>query len=274
MQSARMHSARKLFVLVTLLLLGLGLAACESGPTEEEIKAQQDAEAWAKVQELKESLDAKRQELKELRNPPEAAEGEEAAAEGEEGVELPSPEEVEAQIKELQNEVNTLSDEFSQTLAQFINSQGLTEGAELTEIQRAAFDMKAEEDILIAQEYIDKGGDYQRAIDIYNTAMLFDPENERLKEVHARALELRFMTEERFSQVKKGMSEDEVRELLGTPKASNVREFDGGVIGWFYPQEPTEDSRPAAGVFFQKKKDELKVYKADFVAVSGDREEA
>jgi hypothetical protein len=280
MEDNRMHSARKLFALTTLLVFGLGLAACESGPTPEELKAVHDAEAWAQIGQLKEALDGKRQELYVLKNPPEEMEGEEAntedvsAEEGDSASEPPSPEELEAGIKAAQEEVYALTDEFAKSLIEFINSQGLVEGVELTGIQRAAFDLKGEEDILIAQEYIERGGDYQRAIDIYSTSLLGDPENEKLKEALDLAEKLRFMTEERFSVVKKGMSKDEVRELLGTPKASNVREFDKGVLGWFYPQEPSEErGRPAAGVYFQEEKDEYKVYRADFNAIKGGRKE-
>ena len=64
---------------------------------------------------------------------------------------------------------------------------------------------------------------------------------------------------------------EEVRALLGTPKRSNVREYeDRGVTGWYYPKP----KREAAAVYFQEKKGELKVYKLDFEAVKAEDAES
>ena len=275
-----MLSIRNLSAFMAVLVLGCGLIACESGPTPEELQAAQNAEAWAQLQQQKSDLDAKRQELLDARDQLAAAGSEEAeeSSEGEEGAEgegeAPmTAEELQAKAEELQGEVNDLGDGFMSALAEFINNQGLVEGAELTEVQRAAFDMKASEDILVAKEYIDKGGDYQRAIEIYTTSLIFDPTNELLLAAKAEAEELRYMTEERFEQVKKGMSSEEVRALLGIPKASNLQTFDNGVVGWFYPKDPAIAVRAAAGVYFEEKKGELEVYKADYNAIKGESQE-
>ncbi len=272
-----MRSGRKFFALGALLLLVTGLGACSSGPDPAEEKAAQDAEAWAALQEAKATLDAKRAELKTLKEkiagklPEEegdtdAAEGTEDTEGGEEAAPV-SPEELQAQADALKEEIFSLTDDFAGQLIGFINSQGLVEGAELTTEQREAFNMKAQEDILVAQEYISEGGDYQRAIDIYTTSLLSDPTNELLLEAKAKAEELRYMTEERLGEVKKKMTRDEVRDLLGIPKTSNIREFDNGVIGWFYPKETP---REAAGVFFQEKGGEFTVYKIDWNAIKAE----
>jgi len=272
-----------LFALTIALLLALGpILGCAPG-SEEEDKAQQNAEAWAWLVDTKAELDAKRAELQTLeeaiaQTPEEGEEEEEADAEteeadaegeaGEEGAEVPpSPEE---QAEQLRQEISELDQEFYGRLIDYINSLELVEGQELTEQQRQAFDWKAEEDILVAQEYIDKGGDYRKAIEIYTTALVADPESELLLEAKARAEELRYMSEERFGQVEKGMTQEEVRETLGIPKRMNIREFENGIIGWFYPKE---EPRTAAGVFFQEKDGELEVYKTDFEAVKADDEE-
>ena len=144
------------------------------------------------------------------------------------------------------------------------------EGEPLTEVQRAAFDMKGDEDILIAQEYIDAAGDYQRAIDIYIQSLAFDPDNEKIQAAKAEAETLRYMTEERFGAVDKGMTEAEVQAALGTPMRMNVREFEEGLLGWFYPKEAPNT---AAGVFFQEKDGAMEVYKVDFNAVEAPTEE-
>ena len=163
-----------------------------------------------------------------------------------------------------------MTEAFTGQLAGFINSQEIYEGEPLTEIQRAAFDMKDDEDILVAKEYIEKAGNYQKAIDIYTTALLADPTSEKLMAAKAEAEAMRYMTEERFAAAKKGMTRDEVRALLGTPKPTNVREFEKGVIGWFYPKE---EPRTAAGVYFREKKGVYVVYSADFDAIKADSDE-
>ena len=264
-----MRRGRRLYAVAAMLLACLGLLACETGPTEEEQRAAALAAEWEWLQQAKTELDGKREELKALRDQiadhdPEAAA--QTAGEGEEEAATAPPtlEELETQADAMQEEIYGLSDTYGGRLAQFINDQGISVGSELTPVQRQALDMKADEDILLAQEYIDKGGEYQRAIDIYNQSLVFDAGNEELLAAKARAEELQYMSEERFSQVKKGMTEREVRELLGTPKASNVRQYeDRGVTGWYYPKP----NREAAAVFFQEKKGKLRVYKLDFDAV-------
>lgn len=277
-----MFSGRNLFALMTIALLTLGLAACGDKAAEEAAqKAAQDAEAWDAVQQAKAALDAKRDELTALEEQlaasedgedgeaaaestdGEATEGEEGAAEGETTL---SPAE---QLEAAQKDAQKLSDELTTALTNFINTQEIYEGEPLTDLQRQAFDLKAGEDILIAKEYIEKAGDYQRAIDIYTNSLLSDPENELLLTAREEAEALRYMTEERFAEVKKDMSEEDVRATLGTPMRQNVREFEKGVVGWFYPKE---EPNTAAAVFFQDKKGEKKVYKTDFEAVKAPTE--
>ncbi len=210
------------------------------------------AEAWTRLQKVKDTLDAKRRELRLLRDENSRDEGGNNRA-------------VSGRLSTLEGEVAKLTEEFQGQVIDFINSQDLYEGQELTEAQQAAFDMKAQEDILVAQEYIDKAGNYQKAIDIFTTSLLTDPDSELLREAKARAEELRYMTEERFAAVKKGMSEAEVRDALGTPQPMNVREYeDRGVTAWFYPRT---ERKAAAGIFFRRRGGELEVYAADFGAI-------
>ncbi len=274
-----MRSGRNLFALITLLLFALFSAACSQSDPEAE-KAAADAEAWTALEGAKQELDAKRQELAELWERIEARESEEAAApvdeadaEGEtegDAEAVPTAEELKASAEELRNEVDEMTTSFTTQLVSYINSQGITQGQELSEQQRKAFNMKSEEDILVAMEFIDKGGEYQRAIDILSGSLVYDPTNEALLAAKAEAEELRYMTQERFAQVKKGMSQAEALELLGMPKRHNQREFENGITGWFYQKE---EPNTAAGVFFQNKDDELVVYKTDFDAVKAPTQE-
>ena len=277
-----MPSGRTLFALTSILLLSLGVVACGGGGDGETETAGYDAEEWAWLQQTKTDLDAKRAQLAEMAaaeteggDDAEATEedggGEDGATEdgategdGAETAEaLPSAEDIQA-------EINKLGEEYNTRLANFINSQEMYEGEPLTEVQRAAFDMKGDEDILIAQEYIDAAGDYQRAIDIYIQSLAFDPDNEKIQAAKAEAETLRYMTEERFGAVDKGMTEAEVQAALGTPMRMNVREFEEGLLGWFYPKEAPNT---AAGVFFQEKDGAMEVYKVDFNAVEAPTEE-
>lgn len=263
-----MRRGRTFLALPGVVLALFALLGCES-TSEEDLQAAKTAEDWAAIEQAKAGLDAKRGELEELQqsiaNPPEKdAEG---GTEGEEGAEAPpSPEELAAQAETVQKDVYELEDKLGGLLIAFINDQNISVGGELTEVQSNAIRMKSDLEIDLAKSYLD-GGEYQRAIDIYTQAKSLDPDNEKLAAAIAYAEERRYMTKERLAEVKKGMSEEEVRGLLGTPKVQNVRDFDGGVKGWFFPKE---EPNTAAAVFFREKGGALKVYKVDFDAVKAE----
>lgn len=246
------------------------LAACASGEGEQD---EQQAAEWSWLTETKQELDSKRQQLADLQlqaeaeAAAEAAEAEEAADEAAEGEVGGQEEDLAGQIVSLEEEIAALSEEFSGRLVAFLNADPMIEGEEPTERQIAALRMKSDEDILLAQEWIEKGGDYKRAIEIYNTALMFDPENERVKTALAKAEAERYMSEERFGQVKKGMTEADVRQLLGQVNLHNVREYpDKDVVAWFYP---TAEDGSAAAVWFQPdtKSGDLEVYQIKFDAI-------
>lgn len=256
---------RRVSMPILVLVLAMAPIACSTGPTEEEqAAAAQDAE-WTWLDETKAELDAKRGELRALREQIEAraeAAADEAAEEGEE-----TAEELQAKAASLENELVATSDEFMGRLVGFINDQGIAVGGELTDVQRSAIRMKSAEEIVVAREYIEKGGDYSKAIEIYNQALTFDPDNEDLLAAKAEAEELQYMREDRFDQVKKGMSQAEVRALLGQVNLHNIKEYEErGTVAWFYRKE----DNGAAGVFFKEKKKgegDWRVYATDFDAV-------
>lgn len=259
-----------------------GLAAC--GPSEEEIEAQADEQhrqLLADLESQQQELRAKRQELRDLEarlearlegGPEEddgAGDGEGDAAEAE--VEA-AGEDLEARIQQLQTQVNDAAEDFYNAIGTFLNDEvPMLQGEEPTEIQKSALRMKSSEDMLLAREYIEKGGDYKRAINIYQQALLVDPDNPELQAALAEAQGNRFMTEERFSQVKNGMNEGEVREVLGPPNLYNVKEYpDQDVTAWYYPKN---EQGAAAAVFFRPRGGELRVYKIDFEATPGRTDE-
>jgi tetratricopeptide (TPR) repeat protein len=199
---------------------------------------------WTAIQTQKQQLDAKRAELAALRQ--QAADGADVAA----------------ALTAVNDEVTKLSDDLGAKLAAYINADPPVVGEPIKPEQQAAIRVKSSEDIAIAREFIELGGDYRRAIDIYNQALSIDPDNAELKAALADAEAKRFMTPERFATVKKGMSEAEVVAALGRPLSRNIREYpEKKVSAWFYPKNDTGE---AAGVFFTDKKT---VYSTDFDAV-------
>ncbi len=209
--------------------LGLGLAACRAGAEQRALEQE-----WAWLQETQGSLAAQRAELAQLQAT--------AAAPG-------AAPELAQQAAQLEGELTDRAEEFALRLVDFLNEDPMIQGARPSERQLAAVRMKSAEDLILAREWIDEGGDYKQAIDIYETALALDPDNEELRTALATAQAARFMTPERFALARRGMSQNEVRALLGQPNRSHIREVpERGIVAWFYP---TSERGDAAGVWFE-----------------------
>jgi tetratricopeptide (TPR) repeat protein len=267
--------------LILLAAVGvMAIGAC--GSSGSDVDPVREAE-WASLVEAKGDLDGLREEREQLRDALSAAramaeeedEGE-AEAGDESGGDAEEPmtvEEIEAKLATMEDEIVGKADSFMQTLVAYLNADPMIEGEAPTERQIAALRMKSSEDMVLAQEYIEKGGDYQRAISIYQNALTFDPENEELKAALEAAMSERYMSEERFAQAKKGMTQDEIREVLGQVNLYNVRDYeDRDVTAWFYP---TAEGGFAAAVWFRenKKSGELEAYQLKYDAVSPETQE-
>lgn len=270
---------RLLIALGLVCLVLAGFTGC--GPSEEELAAQEDEQHRQQLQDLQQqeqALNEMRAELADLRAQLEAtADGEETDGGDETGDEATAeepPEDPAARIAQLEGEVQEAAEKLYTDVGNFLNEEvPMLEGEEPTDIQKAALRIKSNEDMVLAREYIVEGGDYKRAISIYQAALQVDPDNEDLEAALAEAEANRFMTEERLSQVEKGMNEEEVREVLGRPIHYNIREYEEGgqlVTGWFYPKSENGD---AAAVFFRQRRGEFQVYKIDFNAVEGRTED-
>ena len=242
-----------------LAVLAISLfVACGGG--EEAVDEGREAE-WAALVEAKGQLDTLRQQKAELEEQLSVAlseEDEDAAAaeegdgegDGEGAVEMATPEEMQAKLTEMQDDLIENADDFMQELVAYLNADPMIEGEAVTERQVAALRMKSSEDMVVAEEYIDKGGDYQRAISIYENSLQVDPDNESLKAALEAAMNDRYMSEERFATAKKGMTQDEVREVLGQVNLYNIREYeDRSVTAWFYP---SAEGGFAAAVWFKE----------------------
>jgi hypothetical protein len=256
-------------LLIAAVLLALVATGCGGGgPSEQELA--KDAER-TRFQETHQELSAHRQELSDLQEAVALAAteevAEEEAAEEVEGEAMEPVEDPAARLSALENEVAALTEDYTGRLVGLLNADPMIEGEPSSERQLALLAMKSDEDIVLAQEWIVKGGDYKQAIGIYNTALKFDPDNANLQAALADAKTNRYMSTERFSQVKKGMTEADIRQLLGQANLHNVRKYeDRGVTAWFYP---TSEKGEAAAVWFQpdKKTNVMTVYQVKFEAV-------
>jgi tetratricopeptide (TPR) repeat protein len=235
-----------------LLAAPAGLTGCgdERGGTPGHGSAGQTAGAdaeWRWLQESRKALAGRREQLAQVPAPGKPAPPERAP---------------------LEKDVMARSEELSHRLIDFINANPPAEGEKPAGRLLEALRMKSDEDIVLAHQFIEQGGDYRRAIEIYEAALAIDPDNPRLKGELAEARAHRYMTAERFAQIKKGMTQDEVRALLGQPNVRDVRDFpERGVTAWFYAKDA--DGR-AAAVWFSRENPEKAagvVYRADFNAV-------
>lgn len=243
---------------VVAVVLALALTGCPGGPAEDPLEAD-----WAAVQEAKSALDAKRQELADLET--QAAAPIEEPAEGEEAVE---PIDYTPQLAALREEITTTGDAFMTQVVGFLNADPLLADVEPTERQLAAIRLKSSEDLLVARQWIEEGGDYRQALQIYENSLGLDPDNPELLAARSDAEEKRYMSEERFAAAKKGMNEDAIKEVLGTPLLHNIKSYeDRGVTAWFYP---TSADGAAAAVWFRPDDDGDSVcYLVKYEAVAG-----
>lgn len=206
---------------------------------------------WKWLDDTKKTIDRKREEIASLKD--QAATGAAVAP----------------QIDAINQEIVKLGDELGRRLVDYINADPPIAGEPMKPELLQAIRLKSAEDIVIAKEHIELGGDYKKAIDIYATALLLDPENADLKAALSDAQVKRFISPERFATVKKGMSEAEVIKLIGRPLARNIRDYpEKKVSAWYYTKNDTGE---AAGIFFNEKK---VVYSTDFNAVKKTEEAA
>lgn len=238
---------RKLAAALVCAVLGAATFAAGCGASRDEAGAARPSPAseaeWAWLQKTQRTLAEQRARL--------------AAA--------ISADRADARTAALRRQTAVLAAELNTRLVGFINADPPVQGQPLTERQKAAIRMKSDEDLLLAREFIDQGGDYQRAIEIYQEALAIDPGYARLEEELAKARARRYTTREAFAQLKNGMSQEEVRGLLGPPNLHSVRDYpDRGVVGWFYPKDA---SGAAAAVWFAKSEGGYAVYLFDFDAL-------
>lgn len=248
------HPTAFLRGLLPALILALALLpGCGPSPGKEPGAGQEQVSGaeWEWIQSTKQTLDEKRERLAQL----------EAGIGGGGGGGGADPQ----ARSQARQEVDGLTREFHRRLIEYINAgASASPGEPPNERHLAALRLKSDEDILLAREHIQRNGDYRRAIEIYESALAADPDNTRLKQELETARARRYITRERFAQVKEGMTQDEVRRLLGQPNLQDIRQYpERKVTAWFYPKDA---SGAAAAVWFEAG-DAGTVYQLDFDAI-------
>lgn len=200
-----------------------------------------------------------------------AAVAELTAVEGEpvegEPVEELDPERIAEEMKRITMDREGQYDVFIDQLVAFINNN-----LDNQEAKAAYADYLAK---FVAPAYITEMGNYMKAVEVFDEALSLDPENAEITAKRDEAFSLRFITQERFDEVSKGMTYEEVMAICGVANPKHIKEeIKRGktLVGWFYPTK----NRGAAGIYFS----DGKVYSMKFDAIktpemrkTGDSEE-
>ena len=259
-----MKSFRLLSVCVVLVaVMGL-VQGCSRGPSEEELKLAAFQEQFAALEvgysalvEMRVEIDVAEAALVELQAIPENKLTDEQKLELEEiqtGIEA-SVVESEAGFEEVQG-----------LLADFLNI-GINDFPESQETA-AALLIYADEAILVADDMVAKSGDYKKAMDHLSTAEGYfsaaglTPYHPMVAKI-AEFDDWRFITQERFDEVKKGMTKEEVVAEVGQVYFRNIQESpEKGVESWLYKKR----EGGAAAFYFKTKNG--KVYDKNWEAVA------
>lgn len=115
----------------------------------------------------------------------------------------------------------------------------LKEYYERTGDARAAT-LYADERVVMGDEYLRYLARYDRAITMYQNALLLDPAHAVAKERLATAEAKRFVAMDTFASVKPGMSEQQVRTILGEPREDWIKQIvqkNRVYSVWIYPRK-------------------------------------
>jgi chromosome segregation ATPase len=249
--------------IATIMVLGL-LAGCSRGPSEEELAKTQFAEQltllqqqYAELQTLRADVNAAEASLAEIEAVQERDRTEEQKAELEA---LP------ARIEELAAARDQAFDTAQDALANFLNV-ALNDFPEHP-ATASGLNIYADEAMLIADETVARAGDYKKAIDQLGSALSYYesldlPPYQPLADKLAEFTAMRFMTQERFDEVKNGMTMDEVKAIAGVPYYQNIQvDEKRGVETWLYRKG---GEGGAAAIYFKIKTG--KVYNKAFDAI-------
>jgi hypothetical protein len=242
----------------------LGLASgCSRGPSEEEL-------AQAAFEEQLTALQQQYQELEQARADLAAAEAK--LAEIEEIRERDRTDEQKAELETLPATIEGLAaardtafETVQATLADFLNI-ALNEFPAHPATEEG-LNLYSDEAILIAEDTVAKAGDYKKAINQLDSALSYYdsinlPPYQPLIDKIAELDDMRFITQERFDLVEKGMTMEEVKETAGVPYYQNIQvDEKRKVETWLYRKR----EGGAAAIYFRTTNN--KVYNKNFDAI-------
>ncbi len=245
-----------------LVVFGL-VSGCSRGPSEEELARVAFEEQLTTLQQQYEELQQARTDL---------AASEAVLAELEAIKERDRSDEQKAELEALPAAIveqgtarDDAYDAVQATLADFLNI-ALNEFPEHPATAQG-LNLYSDEAILIAEDTVIKSGDYKKALNQLDAAnSYYDsiglPPYQPLVDKMAELEDMRFITQERFDLVKKNMTMDEVKEVIGVPYYQNIQvDEKRKVETWLYRKR----DGGAAAVYFKTTNN--KVYNWNFEAV-------
>jgi hypothetical protein len=245
-----------------LVVLGL-VTGCSRGPSEEELAQAAFEETFAALQEQYDALQQARADLAASKDELAELEGiRERDRTDEQKTEL---EALPATIEEQTAARDTAYETVQATLADFLNV-ALNDFPEHPATVQG-LNMYSDEAILVAEDTIAKAGDYKKAIGNLDAATSYYdsiglPPYQALTDKIAELDEMRFITKERFDEVKKNMTMDEVKAVAGVPYYQNIQvDEKRKVETWLYRKR----EGGAAAIYFRTTNN--KAYNKNFDAI-------
>jgi hypothetical protein len=237
---------------------------CSRGPSEEELKLASFQEQYAAMKqayddllELRQEIDNAEASLAELQEIPENK------LTDEQKIEM---DEIQARLETASAESEAAFESVQAMVADLLNI-GINEYPDSSETAGALV-IYADEAILVADDMVAKAGDYKKAIDhlsnaeSYFSAAGLTPYHPLVAKI-AELDDWRFITKERFDEVKKGMTKEEVADAVGQVYYRNIQETPSkGVETWLYKKR-----EGGAAAFYFKIKTQ-KVYDKNWDAVT------
>ncbi len=258
-----MKSIRVLPCALIVILVSGFLVSCSRGPSEEELKFAELQQQFALIQEqyavltdIRADLETQVAGLEELKALDEKKLTDEQKLVLEEGA---------LKVEELAATEEEAFEEVEGNLAEFLTT-ALNEYPDAPETQQA-LDIYSMEAILVAQDMVTQAGDYSKAIDhLYAASSLYEQVGldiyGGIDEKIAWLNDWRFINQERFDEVKKGMTKEEVKVVAGVPYYQNIQTDEKrGVETWLY----RKPDGGAAAIYFKMKTDT--VYNKNYDAI-------
>ena len=102
-----------------------------------------------------------------------------------------------------------------------------------------ASQLMAREKVILGDQYMSVLARYDRALDLYRSALQIDPRNPDAQQRIAAAEQKRFVSMDAFAAVKPGMREEDVRRLVGVPREDWIKQVvqnSRAYSVWIYPK--------------------------------------